>query len=393
MQHSQGLYPNPPTHQQQQMTLESQSAHYMGYNQPNAPHNQPIIQYNEAVNPHQTHMIVPQGKETNPIVMNQNKKKKRGPCYIIACGTVIVIGIILLILILVGASVAIAWAASCRANHVRETPLSYDLSSISKLVIKGSGNIKLHKGNHGSEMYGTVTVRSRKEGDYTTTLTTDPNNSSILILETKRNRDWAFTCEWIERMVYLPDDVITSNMHLEIYNEYSDIITPASETFEFASVQLQSKTGDVNLGKLKAHASMDLSIGTGSFKVANLEAGSGGIKMKTTTGSVKVEKMITSGQISAESRSGDVKLLLIEQASSITAKTSSGFIEVKMSNFEGAFDMKVFTGTIKIRNDSGKTMVKSQDTETVKRGYIAIDSSPPKLVLQSTTGDIKADFL
>lgn len=134
---------------------------------------------------------------------------------------------------------------------------------------------------------------------------------------------------------------------------------------EYGSLSLSASTGNTEIAKDFNFKSIDISKSTGN--VANYASASDNIKIKTSTGKIRVEN-ISAGTLDLSATTGDIAV------SDVTC--------------EGDFKINLSTGKVNIENVKCESVISSGTTGDISLKNVIAEK---KYSIKRTTGDVKLD--
>ncbi len=227
--------------------------------------------------------------------------------------------------------------------------------------------------------------------------------NGTLVIDTVDTRKWydyiGISFGNTKMTVYLPDYEYAS---LSIDTDTGDIAIPKDFTFE--NLEINGYTADVEcLASVSNVIKMKTS--TGDVKIDTLTAGE--IDVSTNTGSVNINSVTAKGNVEIETDTGEVKLTDVSCAD-FTAESDTGTITLKNVVAVGGFSIESDTGDVEFENsDALQIFVKTSTgdvTGTLLSQKVFItktstgDISVPKSItggrceITTSTGDIKINI-
>ncbi len=155
---------------------------------------------------------------------------------------------------------------------------------------------------------------------------------------------------------------------------------------EYGTLTVDSETGNVEIPKDLVFESMDITESTG--KVVNRASVSGKVKIKTSTGNIRIED-ISAGSLELSVSTGKVSVLRVACADNINIKVSTG--DTVLENVEcKSLVSKGSTGDISLTKVvASKDFSIERSTGNVK--FKASDAA--EITVKTDTGNVKGDLL
>ncbi len=191
-----------------------------------------------------------------------------------------------------------------------------------------------------ADLNGSVVCHERKNIKHTVTVRDD-----TLVIEIEDTRKWY--------------------EHISFFDFGSSKITVCIPQGEYGALSIQASTGDVEIPKDFKFESTDISVSTGD--VMNYASASEFVKIKTSTGDIRVEDL---------------------SAGAMDLSVSTGKVTVTGVNCEGDVALKVSTGDAKLTDMTCKNVISSGSTGNLSlKNVIAAE----KFSIERSTGDVKFD--
>ena len=187
--------------------------------------------------------------------------------------------------------------------------------------------------------------------------------------------------------VYIPSNF---DKNIKIEGDTSDTIM---NDFEYASIEITDKTGDVTIGKIK---DVNIKTSTGDIRINNAEKA----KIKTTTGDIRLREV---NDAELNTTTGDINITTVNNAdlstttgdididkvnNSIHASTTTGDITINELELTENSKIDATTGDITIRNTNEIYIDASSSTGDIhiNNNYRTAEF---ELRIKTSTGDIK----
>ncbi len=155
---------------------------------------------------------------------------------------------------------------------------------------------------------------------------------------------------------------------------------------QYASLLVTGRTGNINIPKDFAFENVDLSVSTG--QVACYASASEGMKIKTSTGAIRVEN-VSVGALDLSVTTGGVKVSSIHCEGDVNVAVRTGKAELNDVSCKGLIS-RGSTGDIILKN------VIASESISIKRstGDVTFDGSDAaEIYVKTSTGDVKGTLL
>ena len=224
-------------------------------------------------------------------------------------------------------------------------------------------------------------------------------NGTLFITEDDR-REWydyiTFFRKSLSMTVYLPDKEYAS---LELESSTGDVDVP--DVFSFGSAHVEASTGDVTFGA-SVEELLGIKTSTGNIELDKLSAGQ--IALEVSTGNIRAASVECAGAINAHVSTGRITMSDVT-CDSFKSTGSTGDVDMTSVIASGRFDIDRSTGDIHFENcDAGEIRVETSTGDVTgtllsakvfithsSTGRIAVPDSATggRCEITTSTGDIE----
>jgi len=163
-------------------------------------------------------------------------------------------------------------------------------------------------------------------------------------------------------------------------------ITVSLPVGEYGALSVKSHTGDVEISREFNFESIDILENTGD--VASFASVSGGIKIETSTGSVKLSDVTCEGDVEVVVSTGKASLSRVS-CKSLISKGSTGDLELNGVVASERFSIERSTGDVELKASRAETLLIETDT-----GDVELEGSDAsEIFIKTDTGDVEGTLL